>query len=348
VLLEMLQVERWEPVFSTNGTFPKSRVPVFSTIGTFWKLCLTSHHWNSFHLDTQAAWDLLSEVVKAIILGLLKDPAMCSLNDLRDPTAQGDLQVHALLGEQPILLQGIHHELVDMAKLDSASANVFELDNVLWMNPCLLLANFLTVTSTIAKPHVSGKSTTMAAKLFASDSQSSAFAFDPVPHDFNGKQLFVESIGGEESSAANAYGEASTAVNAYGEKSSAANAYGQASSAANTYGEEPSAAQDYVKLLACAASASLHLDPGCYHSSAFVSAQAGFHLHGFVQLLVSALSSVETIGHQHPLLLNCTAMHLAAIQLTAMHLTQHGNGVFDILKCSKFFEASNLINHVLF
>jgi len=166
------------PIFSTNGTFPKSHVSIFSTHGTFWKLCLTSHHWNSFHLDTQAAWDLLSEAVKAIILGLLKDPATCSLNDLGDPTAQGDLQVHALLGEQPILLQGIHHELVDMAKLDSASADVFELDNVLWMNPCLLLANSLPVAHAIAKLRVSGKSIAMAAKLFASDPQSSASAFD--------------------------------------------------------------------------------------------------------------------------------------------------------------------------
>jgi len=90
-----------------------------------------------------------------------------------------------LLGEQPILLQGILHELFDLENLDSASAADLELDNVLWMNPCLLLANFLLVASTIAKPHISGKSTTMAARLFASDSQSSAFAFDPVPHDFN-------------------------------------------------------------------------------------------------------------------------------------------------------------------
>ena len=60
--------------------------------------------------------------------------------------------------------------------------------------------------------------------------------------------------------------------------------------------------------------------------------------HEFVQLLISALSSKETIGHQHPLLLHCTVMHL----------TQHGNGVFEIPKCSKFFKAPNLIDHVLF
>ena len=127
-------------------------------------------------------------MVKAIILGSHKDSTRCNLNDLGDAGVQvedGDLQVPALLGEQPILLQGILHELVDLENLDSASAADFELDNVLWMNPCLLLANFLPVASTFAKPHVSGKSTTMAARLFASDSQSSAFAFDPVPHDFN-------------------------------------------------------------------------------------------------------------------------------------------------------------------
>jgi len=74
------------------------------------------------------------------------------------------------------------------------------------------------------------------------------------PHNFNGKWLFVESIGGEESSAANAY----------------------------------------VKLLAHAAFTSLHLDPGCYLSSAFAFAQGDSHLHGFVWL-TSALSSGETI-----------------------------------------------------
>jgi len=71
------------------------------------------------------------------------------------------------------------------------------------MKPCLLLANFLPASCAIAKLHVSKKLITLAAKLVTSDSQLSAFAFDPVPHDFNGKKLFVESIGGEESSAAN-------------------------------------------------------------------------------------------------------------------------------------------------
>ena len=110
------------PIFSTNGTFPSSCVSIFSTNRTFWKLCLTSCQWNSFHLDTHARWDLLSEAVKAIILGLLKEPARCNFNDLGDPGAQvdGNLQVHALLGKQPILLQGICHELVDLENLDSA------------------------------------------------------------------------------------------------------------------------------------------------------------------------------------------------------------------------------------
>ena len=67
------------------------------------------------------------------------------------------------------------------------------------------LGNSLPVTSAIAKLHVSGKSITLATKLFASDSHLSASAFDLVPQNFNGKCLFVDSIGGEESSAANAY-----------------------------------------------------------------------------------------------------------------------------------------------
>jgi len=60
--------------------------------------------------------------------------------------------------------------LVDLTNLDSASADDFELDNVLWMNSCLLLANFLPVAHAITMLHVSGKSITMAAELFASDS----------------------------------------------------------------------------------------------------------------------------------------------------------------------------------
>jgi len=153
--------------------------------------------------------------------------------------------------------------------------------------------------------------------LQVTPSRLAAPAFDLVPHDLNGKQLFVESIGGEKSSVANAYGEESPNVKAYGEESLAAN--------------------DCVKLFLHASSTSLHLDPGGYCSGTLALAQAGSHSHGFV-LLISALSSKETIGHQHPLLLHCTAMHS----------TQHGNGVFEIPKCSKFFKAPNLIDHVLF
>jgi len=85
-----------------DGTMPRSHFPIFFTNRTFWKLCQTSHQWNSLHPDSQATWDLLSDMVKAIIVGLLKDPARCNLNDLRDAEVQvdGDLQVPALLGEQ--------------------------------------------------------------------------------------------------------------------------------------------------------------------------------------------------------------------------------------------------------
>jgi len=140
-------------------------------------------------------------------------------------------------------------------------------------------------------------------------------AFDLPLHDFNGKQLFVKSIGGEESSAANAYGEASSTAKAYGEESSATNAYG----------EESSAAHDCVKLFACA-----DPDPDGYLSAAFVPAQAGSHLHGFFQLLIGALSSRETIGHQHPLFLHCTAMHLTALHCTATPLMHHEHGTTGI------------------
>jgi len=164
-------------------------------------------------------------------------------------------------------------------------ADDFDPASVLWIKLLLLLANPFPVAHAISKLHVSEKSM-LAAKFFASDSQLSASAFDLSLHDFNGKQLFVESIGGEESSAANAYGEESTAF--------------------------------------------------CYPSSASAFAQGDFHLHGFVQS-ISALSSGETIGHQPPMFSHCTAMHS----------TQHGNGLSMISKCSKFFKAPNLINHVL-
>jgi len=74
----------------------------------------------------------------------------------------------------------------------------------------------------------------MAAKIFASDFQLSASAFDlHVPHNFNGKWLHVNSIGGEESSAVN----------------------------------------DCVQLFACAAFANLHLNSGGYLSGTFAFAQ---------------------------------------------------------------------------
>ncbi len=144
-------------------------------------------------------------------------------------------------------------------------ADDFDPASVLWIKLLLLLANPFPVAHAISKLHVSEKSM-LAAKFFASDSQLSASAFDLSLHDFNGKQLFVESIA----------------------------------------------------------------------SSASAFAQGDFHLHGFVQS-ISALSSGETIGHQPPMFSHCTAMHS----------TQHGNGLSMISKCSKFFKAPNLINHVL-
>jgi len=57
-------------------------------------------------------------------------------------------------------VQGILHELDDLENLDSTSADDYEHDSVLWMNPCLLLDNSLPVDNAIAKLHVSGKSIT--------------------------------------------------------------------------------------------------------------------------------------------------------------------------------------------
>ncbi len=126
-------------------------------------------------------------MVKAIILGLHKDPARCNQIDLGDAGVQvdGDLQVPALLVKQLILLQGILLEPVTLENLDGASSNDFDLDSVLWIKPLLLLGNSLPVANAIAKLHVSGKSSTMAAKLLASDSQTPASAFDLVPQNFN-------------------------------------------------------------------------------------------------------------------------------------------------------------------
>jgi len=155
------------PRFNKNGAFLKSFAPVFSRNGIFPKMCLTSCQWDSLHPDTQATWDSLSDMVKTIIFGLQKDPARCNLynisafdilqvdmhdfqlnciedtdNTPSDPDidhgdagvqVDGDLQVPVLCGEQPIFLQGILHELVDLNNLDRASTDDFELDSVCWM-----------------------------------------------------------------------------------------------------------------------------------------------------------------------------------------------------------------------
>jgi len=64
----------------------------------------------------------------------------------------------------------------------------------------------LTVTGAIAKlSSTSRKSITMATKLLGSDSQAPIDVFALVPYHFNGKWVFVDSIGGEESSAANGH-----------------------------------------------------------------------------------------------------------------------------------------------
>jgi len=87
------------------------------------------------------------------------------------------------------------------ANLGIASADDFELESVLWKKPCLLLDNSFPVTGAIAKLIASGKLITMAIKL----SKTSVCAVDLVPHAIHGKQLFVDSIAGEESSAASAF-----------------------------------------------------------------------------------------------------------------------------------------------
>jgi len=71
-----------------------------------------------------------------------------------------------------------------------------------WSHVCFLVIPCWSVV--IAKLSASRKLITMATNLFASNSQTFAYAFDLVSHHFHGKQLFVDSIGGEESSAANA------------------------------------------------------------------------------------------------------------------------------------------------
>jgi len=67
--------------------------------------------------------------------------------------------------------------------------------------------------------------------------------------------------------------------------------------------------------------ASLHFDPGGYLSGGFGFDPGGSHSHRFLQS-TSALSSGETIGHQHPLfpsdLTKCTAF-FKALSSSAMH-----------------------------
>ena len=111
----------------------------------------------------------------------------------------------------------------------------FDLESLFWLEPCLLFGDSLfghhddpcfqpliidyaemnledhvkqeicalSITGAITKLDVSRKSIAMATKLnmainlLASDSQAPTDAFALVPYHFNGKQLFVDSIGGE-------------------------------------------------------------------------------------------------------------------------------------------------------
>jgi len=137
---------------------------------------------------------------------------------------------------------------------------------------------------------------TKATKLFSGDSQTSTYAFDLVPHNFHGEWLLVDSIGGEASSAAN----------------------------------------DCVKLFEHTDLASLQFDPGGYLSGGFVfypDSFLQFNPHRFIDS-TSALSSGETIGHQHPLFLQCP---------TLLSL-QYVDGATEITKCSKFFNSPNFIS----
>ncbi len=63
-----------------------------------------------------------------------------SINDF---FSADDLHVPELHGQQWVLLQGILHEQVNLENLDIASADAFDLDNVLWMDPCILFGNSL-------------------------------------------------------------------------------------------------------------------------------------------------------------------------------------------------------------
>ncbi len=95
--------------------------------------------------------------------------------------------------EEEIVLNGSND-----ANLDVASADDFEHHRVLWIESCLHLGgNSLPVTGVIAKLSVSGKMNTMVNKFFPNDPHALTYAFDLVPRSSHGKQLFVDSIGGE-------------------------------------------------------------------------------------------------------------------------------------------------------
>jgi len=61
----------------------------------------------------------------------------------------------------------------------------------------------LAVTGAISKLSIPRKLIAVTAKFFTCDSHAKVYAFGVLPHNFHGKQLLVDSIGGEESSAAN-------------------------------------------------------------------------------------------------------------------------------------------------
>jgi len=144
----------------------------------------------------------------------------------------------------------------------------------------------------------------MATKLFVSDSQTSTHTFDLVPHNFYGKQLFVDSIGGEESSAAN----------------------------------------DCISYIGTLTLPAFKFDTGGYHSGGFVFDPGGsiqYDLHGFLDS-ASALSSEETTGHQHPLFLHCPAkitkcpkfVKVPNLISHVLFYFMHGEKVFDDLPVS--------------
>ncbi len=326
-----------------DGTMPRSCFSIFSTNGTFLKLHLLSHQSNSFHLDTQETWDLLSDAVKAIILGLHKDPTSCNLNDLGDSGVQvdGNLQVPVLLGKQPFLLQGILHEPVDLEKqvqvqmilrltVPFGSSHCCSL-----LIPCLSLVPlplpcFVYLENQSPWLPSSLQVTPSCLWLHLTLSLMISMEYSCLLSPLVGRYLLLPMPMGRSLLLP-------MTVSSY------------LHACFNAYGEESSAANAYVKLFAHAAFTSFHLDPSCYlpstfvlaqtgsHLHEFVFAQAGSHLHGFIQL-TSALLSGKTIGHQHPLFLHCIVMHSS----------QHDNGASEIPKCSKFFKTPNFIYPVLF